>query len=138
MPTIAETVRWLRPIQLTFILSVCLFVFAGEKIITPGRPDFPAALLYGILILAGSNIIIAVLFRYKTAGQAEEILRRNPDDAVALNRWRAGQLISYCMAESVGLFGFVLRVLGAPFARSIPFYGAAMLLLILFQPKDPR
>ena len=137
MQSIAETVRGARTIHLVLFLSIILYVFVGEML-HPASQDIPASMQYGFLICAGGMMVLAVVFRRMTAGQAEEVLRRDPDDAVAIARWRTGQLVSYVLAESVALFGFALRYLGVSFGRALLFYGAAIILMVAFRLTDPR
>lgn len=134
---IVNTVRWARTLHLVLFLSIFLYVIAGEMQ-HPALESIPPLMQYGLFVVAGSVTIVAVVFRQMTAGSAEEVLRRTPDDAVALARWRVGQLVSYVLAESVALFGFALRFLGAPFGRVLPYYAAASVLFLVFRPTDPR
>ena len=68
---------------------------------------------------------------------ALEVLRADPDNSQALQRWRGGQLASMVLFVSVALCGFALRFLGVALVRVIPFYLASALLLIWFRPSEP-
>ena len=137
MLSLADTVRATRILHLVLFLSVILYVFVGEAL-HPAAQNIPAIVQYGFLIVAGGVVVVAVVFRQMTAGQAEEVLCRNPEDVVAIGRWRVGQLVSCVLAESVALFGFALRFLGVSFGRAAPFYSAAILLFVIFRPTEPR
>jgi hypothetical protein len=117
-------------------ISVFLYLFMGEWI-PRTQQDVSTSLQYAFLVVSGSLIVAAIVIRQSTTGQAEEVLRRTPDDAQALARWRSGQIISFVLAESVVLFGFALRFLGAPLGRVLPFYAAGILLFLIFRPTAP-
>jgi hypothetical protein len=69
---------------------------------------------------------------------AEAVLKERPDDNVAVARWRAGYTLLYLLCEALGLFGFVLRVLGFTLANVWGFYLGGFLLLLLYSPRTPR
>ena len=66
---------------------------------------------------------------------AEEALRLRPHDTQALNRWRGGTLASLCLCDSIALSGFALPLLGETLHWVLPFYGAAILLMLLWTPR---
>jgi len=42
-----------------------------------------------------------------------EVLRSEPENGVALAQWHVGNIFSFAQAETVTLFGVVLKFLGA-------------------------
>ena len=62
-------------------------------------------------------------------------LSTNPEDTEALRTWRSGQIISFTFAETVVLFGFVLKVLGARWNVAGSFFVVGILLLVAWRPK---
>ena len=54
-----------------------------------------------------------------------------------LNRWQNANTASFVLCEAIGLLGFALRYLGSTREQAIPFYGAAILLLLIFFPRNP-
>jgi hypothetical protein len=63
------------------------------------------------------------------------MLRRQPQDPLALGRWRAGNLASLALCEAVALYGFVLRMLGGTFLGVTPYYAVAILLMLAWTPR---
>jgi F0F1-type ATP synthase membrane subunit c/vacuolar-type H+-ATPase subunit K len=69
--------------------------------------------------------------------RAEVTLAAQPEDATALNRWRAGYIITYALCEAMALFGLVLRVLGFTLSEVTPFYLVGFVLILVFTPRRP-
>src|SRR5712692_7229460 len=124
----------LRPTRIIhgiLLVSVLLYATLGEKI-GPAEAKDLKILPQLFALLAALNVVIALLAHYRMVRPAGDALRLRPDDAESLGRWRAGNLISLVLCESVALFGFVLRLLGGTFLVSAPFYSVAILLLLVW------
>jgi hypothetical protein len=65
----------------------------------------------------------------------EEQLMRDAADSDALARWRGGSLVTFVFCETVALFGFALRFLGAPLRDAGAFYVIAAALLVFWAPR---
>jgi hypothetical protein len=65
------------------------------------------------------------------------VLGANPNEQSALGRWRAANIVVLALCESIGLYGFVLRFLGFSLMQAMPFYLAAILMMLYFGPKRP-
>jgi hypothetical protein len=88
--------------------------------------------------LTGLMIVgIALLFRIKMLQPAIENLQEKADDQIALARWRAGNILSFVLAESIVLFGFALRFLGGTITQSLPFYIVGVALMLVWWPRRP-
>jgi hypothetical protein len=85
--------------------------------------------------VSATDIGIAFSFRTRKLHAAEERLRSNSQDAAALILWRSGVIISYCFAEAVVLFGFVLKILGGPWNIASIFFAVGVLLMLLWTPR---
>jgi hypothetical protein len=125
----------LRSIHAIFVVSILLYAFTAEKMVrTTTSP--PQPILIAILLAAAAGaIFIALRVRRQMIQPAIESLRLQAEDVRALNRWRLGTLISFVLVECVALCGFVLRVLGAPRPRALPFYLLAILLMLAWTPR---
>jgi len=132
-----QSLRLLRIIGVATLLSIASFAMVGE-VVGPSSAADLGLVHQAMLVVAVATGAAAVFVRRMLAGKAEEILRLHPDDAVALGRWRAGQLVAFALAESVALYGLVLRFLGGSLRDASPFYGGAALLLLAFWPKRPQ
>ena len=124
-------------IRFALLGSILLYVFIGERAaqnpaVPPDRNLYFALTLVAI-ITVGMIIAIKRLFVL----QAQTTLATQPDDPVAINRWRTGYIIVYALCEAEALIGLVLRILGFTLSQVIPFYVVGFALLLAFGPSTP-
>jgi hypothetical protein len=131
---IANALRQTRILQLAFLATVPLFVFELSIIHPQPRPFNPVFAL-ALAFVSATDIGIAFSFRVRKLHAAEERLRSNSQDAAALILWRSGVIISYCFAEAVVLFGFVLKILGGPWNIAGIFFAVGVLLMFAWTPR---
>src|SRR6201993_4566960 len=118
------------------LLSVLLLVIAGEMV--GSIPKFSNPTLFYALSLATITIVGVILVVRRTLVlQSAATLAARPNDVATLNRWRAGHMMTYALAESIALFGLVLRCLGFTLSQVWSFYTAAVILLLFFGPQAP-
>ena len=134
MTQVASAVQKVRTVQIVLMITIPLYGLAGESL-APLVPKelkiiLPAILMFDLFIVVGGLILRARMVR-----AAEEALRLHPDDAQALNRWRAGTLGLLVLTESVALSGVALRIMGSSFWDVVPFYAGAILLMLLWTPR---
>jgi F0F1-type ATP synthase membrane subunit c/vacuolar-type H+-ATPase subunit K len=127
--------KMLRTLQAAFILSVVLYAFVGEKFMALSATAPASPLVTGFTVVAMGMMLIALIVRSRMVGPARERLEAAADDLDALKRWRLGTLISFVLIESVALYGFVLRVLGATRSQAAPFYLAAIVTMLIWTPR---
>ena len=82
-------------------------------------------------------LAIALFLRIKMVQPGAVILQEKPDDQTALARWRAGNILSFVLAETVVLFGFALRFIGGTTWQSLPFYIVGIALMLVWWPHRP-
>jgi hypothetical protein len=124
-------------IRVALLGSIALYVFVGEHA-GPSPAAAPDRNLYFALTLVAittMGMIFAV--RRLFVLRAEVTLAVQPEDTAALNRWRAGYIITYALCEAVALFGLVLRILGFTLSQVTPFYLVGFVLILLFGPRRP-
>ena len=126
--------RFMRILHAVLPISILFYAAFGEKL-GPAEPKDLKILPPLFAAPAVVNVLIALFFRARMVQPAEEALRLRADDALALGRWRAGNIVVLVMCESVALFGFVLRMLGGTLLISAPFYVVAILLMLLWTPR---
>ena len=114
----------------TQFLFVVVLVVAHPKTY-PVAPAIPIVLA----LLAVNNCGIALLFRNRKLKAAEERLRTQPSNAASLNDWISANIISFAFAETCGLFGVLLKFLGADWTVAAPFLALAVLVLLLLTPR---
>jgi hypothetical protein len=130
-----NVVKSLRILQVAMLVSIVLYIgilvrLAPQISETP-RPVFLIAIMFLSVLNVGGILVI----RRLVVARAEAALRNNPADAPALVRWRAGYIATYAIAESVALFGLVLRFIGFSLAQAAPFFVAALVLILFFGPR---
>lgn len=126
--------RTVRIVHRTLIAAVVLYIVLAEMLAKP-IASVPPLLAESFGILAILLIIVAFSFRRKWLPQANEIMKRDPQDAQALGRWRKAQILTMVLMVSVALFGFSLRFMGGSFWAALPFFTASLALLLLWRPR---
>jgi len=61
-------------------------------------------------IMSVVTVLIAFAFRRRLLPSAVEALQRG--DANGVRRWRTANILSMVLAETIGMFGLVLRIIG--------------------------
>jgi len=136
MSALAAQIRALQITHTIFLVSVGVYACLGE-FLGPKVREVPPVLQMGFAVCAALSVAAALIARRSMTMSALEVLRADPDNSQALQRWRGGQLASMVLFVSVALCGFALRFLGVALVRVIPFYLASALLLIWFRPSEP-
>ena len=119
-----------------FLIAQVGYVEMAEYLSHPQPPPddkFKVAMMTVALAAA----VIALAVRSRTVAPAAEILKASPSDSGALGQWRKGQILSFVMAEVVVLFGFILRLMGVPWAHAAPLYAVGIGMIIFFYPRQP-
>lgn len=127
-----------RQVQITMLVSIVLYAFAGEMIVRkpvhdPGNTLFHALSLVSITLVGASLVVRRTLVL-----PSETLLRDRFDDRVSVSRWRTGYLFLYALCELLGIFGLILRMAGFILANVWGFYLGGFLLLLLYSPRAPR
>lgn len=130
----AAALRQMRIVHAVFVVAVLLFVLEAELLAGNGKINSPT-LLVAIAVVAILDVQIAYAFRRITLYPALRKLRLDPNNSDALKRWRSSTMVSLVLALTVGLYGLVLRFLGAARLVSWPFYLAALILILVWSPQ---
>ncbi len=139
LPTEAvdASLRLLRTIQMFLRGSIVLYAVMGE--FAGPREPRDVKQMQMILLMLGLGLVAAiVIVRQRMVRPAEDALRAQPEDAAALGRWRAGNIVTFALAEAVALYGLLLRMLGARLQDAVPFYAAAAVFLVVLGPRRPE
>ena len=134
METGAANLRRGRITHAVFAVTILLYVYMSE-IIAP--PDAKVSTLF-VAAITGLACVIALVayqFRRKKLQPALAQLRKDPNDPEALKSWRFGTIVPSVFAESIGLFGFLFRIVGAGRRVSWPFFLASLVLLATWRPR---
>jgi hypothetical protein len=128
--------RTLNIIRAALLASVALYMFVGEQLVG-GKAGPVNALLFQVMaIVAVANVVLILVVRRSMVAPSLAALRSNANDPAALNRWRAGYVITYALCEAVALYGFILRIMRFSFRIIVPFYLASVILMIYFGPRS--
>src|SRR5690242_8378553 len=113
-----RALRVVRLLRGCMIGMVVLFAYMGERISRQAHavPPQTVVLLQGVLALACVGMIaFMLLIRKRMLEASETAFRSDPNDAAALQRWRAAHILSCGISEGIALYGMVLRIIGATF-----------------------
>lgn len=125
----------LNMIRAGLILAIAAYMFIGEKAATGGMGPSNTILFQIFAVIAVMNVVVILIVRRSMVAPSLAALTSNGGDAVALNRWRTGYVITYALCEALALFGFILRILGFSFRSVVPFYLASVILMTYFSPR---
>jgi F0F1-type ATP synthase membrane subunit c/vacuolar-type H+-ATPase subunit K len=127
----------LRLFQFAIIASIPMFVWVAELGRDPGESGWTwkhwlvtALVLWGVF--GGSRVRHRILIR------SEKELVTDVSNPKALKQWESGHILGLAFAESVALWGLVVRmVLGGALWQASIFYAAGFILLLLWTPLLP-
>jgi uncharacterized sodium:solute symporter family permease YidK len=116
------------------LISIGLYAFMAQGY-GPAPREVSLALIYTMAALAVFMIGAILVVRGIFVKPAERALQENPENAVALNRWRAGYIVSFALSEAVALYGVLLCFVGLRFSQVVPFFVAGFILMLFFGPR---
>lgn len=138
MNQLTMTVRIVRLVYVVFFASVLMYFGIGQYLGAGAKPVADLTRIRNIFWLAGAgSAIVAVAFRFRLMPALPEMPPSEQELAPLLQRFRTCYLASFALAESVAIFGLVLRLLGGSFHETLPFFAVAVLLFGLFFPRLP-
>lgn len=133
-----SALKKMRLIQWALLLSIVLFALITELLHEDrgsSEWNWQHWLLVGYVAYA---VFIAMRFRQRLFKRAVESLRNCQGDDKAARSWQAGNIISFLIAENIGLGGLVIRfVLHGTLWQASLFYAAGISLLLLWTPRMP-
>jgi F0F1-type ATP synthase membrane subunit c/vacuolar-type H+-ATPase subunit K len=126
-----------RLFQLAMIASIPMFGRVAEM----GRPLGGGRWTlwhWAVAALALSAVLWGASMRGRVIVSSEKALARDACDPKALRRWESGQILGMAFAESIVLWGLVVRtVLGGALWQASVFYAAGFILLLFWTPRMP-
>jgi len=134
METAAANFRRGRVVHAALALTILLYVYLSE-FLAPPDAKVSSPFVVSITVFACVIALIAYQIRRKKLQPALEKLQQDPNDSEALKNWRLGSIVPSVFAESIGLFGFLLRFIGAGRGASWPFFLASLVLLAMWRPQ---
>lgn len=134
----ARSLKTLRTVQWSMLLSILLYVAAGEVLVGPRMRHVDPALSYVFSTLAVGIVGTIFVVRRTLVFRAASTLATQPDDSISLSQWKTGYFATYALCEALALFGLVLRFRGSGLQQSLLFYIGGFVLLFFFRPRQPE
>jgi hypothetical protein len=134
---VEASLKILRTVRLAMLGSIVIYAWIGERSGPPPRTGNAVVAYYAITALAISMVGAIFVLRRIIVLPAENALANNPEDTTALNRWRAGSVVTHAICEALALYGLVLRFMGFRFSQVLIFYVAGFALMLFFAPRRP-
>lgn len=129
-----STFQRLRLIHTAFVFTWFMYIGLVVYLQLPEKP-VPPVIPVALGVAAVSSISVARILRQKLLVEPARTLVSDPENAPILRRWVSGNIVSFAFAESIVLFGVVLRFLGERWRVAAIFFGAGLLLLLFWAPR---
>ena len=129
-----ESVRSMRIVHAFLLAAIVGYLYVSERWPRPTSHP-PAVFVETFSILAAIMVVIAIGFRRKLLPSAMDALRHERGDAAALGRWRMANILSMVLAETVALYGLVLRAVGGSRPAAWSFFVVSFILMLLWRPR---
>ncbi|HWZ98384.1 MAG TPA: hypothetical protein VN025_11540 [Candidatus Dormibacteraeota bacterium] len=131
-----KTLQQVRVLHAMFVVTWFLFIVVIKFIQTgPSAGTVPAFFPFALGFVCVSEIGVALFLRERFIASAETVLRVDPENQPAMAKWRTGNLLSFCFAETITLFGLLLKLLGSQWKVAAIFFATGLLLLLLWTPR---
>ena len=124
----------LRLIHTAFLVTWFLFIFV-LRFANPAEHVLPSTLSGTFAVGAVSIAFVGLKLRQPFLHAPAAALATQPEDPRLLQRWRIGNLLSFCFAENPTLLGVALKLLGERWNIVAGFFALGLLLLILWTPR---
>ena len=127
--------RSLQVVRFAMLISIVLYVVITRMIPASTHSAPNPIILETVALLAFADLGILLFLRRILVSGPAEVLRTEPGESAALARWKAGQVITWALAESIALFGVVLHFLGFPITQVAPFFVVGAVVILIFPPR---
>jgi hypothetical protein len=138
MPPAADLPGQVRFARLVWsLLLVCELLEINLVFKVHPQPIGNRPIEYGVYALSVWVVGVAVVLRRKLVKTSEKVLEHAPLDAIALKRWRLGQILPATFASAVTLFAVLVHLLSGSLSHSIPLFALGLAMMIYFFPRRP-
>ena len=125
--------RQLQIIRFAMLISIVFYFIIVSRIPSSTRSN---PMIFRILVLIAFANFGALIFSRKfLVANPSEALRSQPEDSLALAKWKFGQVLTWALSESIALYGLVLHFLGFSTVQVVPFLLAGAFLIVIFPPS---
>ena len=127
----------LRIIQLGLMAAIPLFGWFAEFHRAPGTSGWTLRHWF-VIGLALWGVSAGFRLRHRLISVSARLLAQDSSNLNGLKKWQAGNVIGLAVAESVALWGLVVRmVVGGALWQASLFYAASLFLMLLWTPRLP-
>lgn len=130
------SLRILRILWGALLMAIVLYVVVGE-IVAKNHSALNPTFYEAISLIAILDVITIFAVRRVMVSGALKALASDVENKAGLIHWRAGSIVTFALCIAVGLFGLVVRILGASSSQAAPFYLSGVLLMLCFVPRRP-
>jgi hypothetical protein len=133
--TAQKSLHAVRIIHIGFLGAAVAYLFLALAYSSAVRQASPAVVPLAMGLVSLSALGVAMFYRSRMVQPASEQLRNNPDDKIAIGRWRGGVIVSLVFCESVVLFGFLLKLIGNSWSVCGIFYPVGIFFMLAWWPR---
>lgn len=130
----AKALNEMRMIHTAFLITIFLFIFVVQMS-SFAENSVSRSTEIAIACAAIADIGVGFALRKQYLNRAERAVAVEGDSEKAMRIWRLANLVSFAHAETVALFGFALKFLGASWKLAGPFFLVGFALLLLWTPR---
>lgn len=131
-----DALKTVRLVHAAMLGGIVLEALVAE-LVGPRPGSVNPALSYALATISVAIVGSVFVVRKTLALPSAQALSEHSDDAIAQQHWKMGHLMTYALCQGLGVFGVVLRFMGASFQQSLPFYLSGFIMLFFFAPRDP-
>jgi hypothetical protein len=132
---VEATLALLRKVRWALLVSIGLYVIVCVR--TP-LPHAPKPIVLHFIVVMALGLVAGIFFvRRKFITGAERVLSSQPNDPAALARLRGGYIVIWALAETIVLYGLVLRYMGFGVTQVSPFFLGGFVLMLFMPPRRP-
>jgi hypothetical protein len=132
---VQQTLQQVRILHVAFVMTWFLFILLLKFVQPPFGATAPEFFPLALGLVCVSEVGLALFFRARLIAVSEDVLRSDPENKAALVKWRTGNLLSFCFAETITLFGLMLKLLGFGWKVAGVFFAGGLILLMLWAPR---
>jgi F0F1-type ATP synthase membrane subunit c/vacuolar-type H+-ATPase subunit K len=133
---VRQTLQQVRILHVAFVMTWFLLILVLKFIQPPlGTTNTPEFFPLALGFVCVSEVGLALFFRARLVAASEAVLRSDSENKDALSKWRTGNLLSFCFAETITLFGLMLKLLGFGWKIAGVFFASGLILLLLWTPR---
>ena len=138
LPTLDPALRNIKIIHLAMMAPIFVYAIIAERVVQPNATPPDMMLVWILAAMSVAMALGSLAVRSALVTRNADILRTDAANTSAIGRWIMGSIVAFALAESIALYGLVLRILGVQREYAFGFYAVSFVTLLLLTPRDPR